>query len=254
MSDPRTDQLIARLRARASDPVRRVDVASGTMAFGTRLLDMSALLRGEVTAPRPTPLPPPADAASLARAEARLGFPLPPFTRRIYLEVADGGFGPGDGLLSITQVVNTYAELRNETPGPPGTEWPEGLVPLEGDEAAFTCVERTTGRVVAYDAEELLEHWDPDHPNEADGKRGWNKCFREIAPSIESWLDTWLGTPTVSEQIARRMADPLETHRKNLRESIARYEAMTPEERRRHISDEHFEAIKIGLKRLDEGT
>ncbi len=43
------------------------------------------------------PLPPlePASAEAVEAAERLLGHPLPPLLRRIYLEVANGGFGPG---------------------------------------------------------------------------------------------------------------------------------------------------------------
>ncbi|WP_052744837.1 hypothetical protein [Micromonospora sp. HK10] len=43
------------------------------------------------------PLPPlePASVDAVAEAERLLGHPLPPLLRRLYLEVANGGFGPG---------------------------------------------------------------------------------------------------------------------------------------------------------------
>lgn len=44
---------------------------------------------------------PPASDADLAASEARLGFALPPLLKRIYREVANGGFGPGYGVLGI---------------------------------------------------------------------------------------------------------------------------------------------------------
>jgi hypothetical protein len=34
-------------------------------------------------------------AAEVEQIESELGFPLPPFLRRLYLHVGDGGFGPG---------------------------------------------------------------------------------------------------------------------------------------------------------------
>lgn len=52
------------------------------------------------------PLPPltTASAAAVAEAEAQTGFPFPPLLRRLYLEVGDGGFGPGAGLYGISSV------------------------------------------------------------------------------------------------------------------------------------------------------
>ena len=52
-----------------------------------------------------TPLPPPATDSALIAAEARLGRPFPPALRRVYLEVADGGFGPGGGIIAADRAV-----------------------------------------------------------------------------------------------------------------------------------------------------
>ncbi|MGJ5748784.1 hypothetical protein FB563_6341 [Streptomyces puniciscabiei] len=38
-------------------------------------------------------LPPPAPPEAVAELEAVVGHPMPPLLKRIYLEVADGGFG-----------------------------------------------------------------------------------------------------------------------------------------------------------------
>jgi hypothetical protein len=38
-------------------------------------------------------LPPPAPPEAVAELEAAVGYPMPPLLKRIYLEVADGGFG-----------------------------------------------------------------------------------------------------------------------------------------------------------------
>lgn len=49
------------------------------------------------------PLPPlrPASPRAVRRFERRVGAPLPPLLRRLYLEVGDGGFGPGYGLIGL---------------------------------------------------------------------------------------------------------------------------------------------------------
>lgn len=44
---------------------------------------------------------PPAERGEIVTAEADLHFRLPPLLRRIYAEVADGGFGPGYGLFPV---------------------------------------------------------------------------------------------------------------------------------------------------------
>src|SRR5688572_7984728 len=49
------------------------------------------------------PLPPlrPAPRSAVEEAEALAGAPLPPLLRRLYLEVGNGGFGPGYALLGL---------------------------------------------------------------------------------------------------------------------------------------------------------
>ncbi len=56
----------------------------------------------------------------LAQAEIQLGFELPSFLRRVYLEVGNGGFGPGYGLFplnthssSIDSLVTAYLAMRS---------------------------------------------------------------------------------------------------------------------------------------------
>lgn len=44
---------------------------------------------------------PPATAAQLEQTETRLGFPLPNFLWCVYHEIANGGFGPGHGIIGV---------------------------------------------------------------------------------------------------------------------------------------------------------
>lgn len=48
-------------------------------------------------------LPSPASVIAVADAEAALGFAFPPLLRRLYVEVANGGFGPGEGVLGVPE-------------------------------------------------------------------------------------------------------------------------------------------------------
>src|SRR5437764_14997110 len=71
----------------------------------------------------------------LARAEALLGFPLPPLLRRIYLEVGEGAFGLSPLFLDHSNglempLVDSYAGLRSESGGNEQREdqWPEKLL------------------------------------------------------------------------------------------------------------------------------
>src|SRR5687767_5107751 len=59
---------------------------------------------------KPGPAPPPCTEAEVAAAEAKLGFVLPGDLRLFYLEVADGGVGPGAGIYSLKQLLAKWRE------------------------------------------------------------------------------------------------------------------------------------------------
>ncbi|MFD8218375.1 SMI1/KNR4 family protein [Streptomyces sp. NPDC059697] len=79
-------------------------------------------------------LPAPARLEAVTEAEELIGFPLPPLLRRLYLEVANGGFGPAEGILGVREGApqgdwNDLAEIYQDGPDPSG-QIPAGLVPV----------------------------------------------------------------------------------------------------------------------------
>jgi hypothetical protein len=72
---------------------------------------------------------PPVSEQTLAEAEARLGFPLPPLVRALYTQVADG-YGPGYGVIQLTGNPDTLVEcrLRMDEEDVQKWVWPERLV------------------------------------------------------------------------------------------------------------------------------
>ena len=135
------DNLIELLRERAADPERRVDARESQFFAGVKSLDLGGLLgmlgdlrpmldraldasrsghvdpevaatEDEFAAAMSTPveseLPPAAGPQELDRVEASLGLALPPTLRRVYGEVANGGFGPGYGLVPIERMAAEY--------------------------------------------------------------------------------------------------------------------------------------------------
>src|SRR5262245_23166208 len=114
------DELIARLRERVADPKKRTDApqsisfSGGGGTLTTQSNTIGGLLMGRpgsTSNPNvPDPLPAPASEAALDAAEARLGTPLPASLRRLYAEIANGGFGPGGGLLPIERAIAAYVE------------------------------------------------------------------------------------------------------------------------------------------------
>jgi hypothetical protein len=268
------DDLIAQIRVRLADPKRRTEEQRSVFNESFRGLDIAGLMRGmagvqadldravaavrsgridpdvharanqiaaAMSTPVSRPLSPPADEAAIAAAETALGVALPPQLRRIYSEVADGGFGPGLGLLELSRVVGRYAELRAGDELPDKRTWPEGLLPVVDRDGELECVEASSGRVI---------DWDPEGLSRRSSEAVFGRSFRELAPSVEDWLAAWLARPTLGE----RMADGLKAAQvKAARESRARIAAMSPEERRAMgLPDEGWERVVWGGLGLEE--
>jgi hypothetical protein len=224
------DDLIVRLRARAADPERRTSTRPSQLVAGVRTMNLGGLLsmgrslgsllggvvqanregrvdpaghaaaldiERQLSTPAPSVLPAPADERHLAAIEGRLGVSLPPALRRVYAEVADGGFGPGEGLLPLSEVAAQYEELRSAETLPRDRSWPDGLLPMVSMDPGWDCVEAPTGRVVA---------WDPEDLDERVSDRVWAASFRVVHPTVEAWLSDWVTSKTQAEAQADMMA------------------------------------------------
>jgi SMI1 / KNR4 family (SUKH-1) len=99
--------------------------------------------------PRPITFPPSSD-NDVGEAEKRLGFSIPPLLKSMYLEVGNGGFGPGRGgsLIGVKggyasdfgTLVETYEQLKDDF-ALEGKEWRFSLLPFcEWGCNIFTCV------------------------------------------------------------------------------------------------------------------
>jgi hypothetical protein len=82
---------------------------------------------------------PPATHAQIDRASRQLGIPVPAVLRTIYVEVANGGFGPGYGLLGVdsgatddsgANLERAYVLLSAPDPEVPDWGWLEGALPV----------------------------------------------------------------------------------------------------------------------------
>jgi hypothetical protein len=135
------------------------------------------------------PAPPPASEQVVEAAERELGFVLPPALRQLYLEVADGGIGPGGGVFSLSELVAKHRELAADPVGPQGQPWPAELLPVQGDDWDLVCLDRSTGRLVFWDLEELDDDDElpPDQPT-------WAASFVPEADSLDAWLSGWVAT------------------------------------------------------------
>ncbi|HEY9370870.1 SMI1/KNR4 family protein [Streptomyces sp.] len=224
------DALIKALQVRAWDPGRRFDTADVPATwiaerYGTERLDQGRddivsygsdgtvqLHSGteEVAAyyadaPR-GPLFPPVTPAELADAERRLGRRLPDLLRRVYTEVADGGFGPDSGLASLTEGHRAPGHLsdwpctvgiyeRNRTTGVPAS-WLHlayGGCTMEWH-LALTAADIP---VLLYDA----DGWDPS------GGEDPHDGLRHATASLRRWLWTWANGGNVWAEALDRHVD-----------------------------------------------
>ena len=174
------DALIERLRARAADPDRRTDVGRG--GFSLRGLF------GRRDEPRR------ASVADVQAVEQALGIVFPPFLTRCYTEVADGGFGPGPGLLSLAGLRKAARTLRAGEELPRRRRWPPTLLPLVQLDPGWTCVDMEKGSVIDWDPEDLTE-W-------ASAER-FRASFTERWPSLEAWLGRWVTRKTAADRHKR---------------------------------------------------
>ena len=177
-SDLDADALLEQLRTRAADPERRTE-------FAPRGFSLRGLFGGRRALPRPAAL------ADLRSIEAALEVTFPAFVVRVYTEVADGGFGPGDGLLSLAGVAKQTRILRAGEELPRGRRWPATLLPLVGLDPGWTCVDTATGAVTEWDPEDLTE-W-------ASAER-FRASFSERSPSLEAWLGKWVVRKTAADR------------------------------------------------------
>jgi hypothetical protein len=192
MPEVDTDELVARVRARGpagaqADPPFDPDALG---VPGVRLIRLPLLGLGRpAEAPPPSVFPPPCGRDDVAAAEAALGVTLPPLLVRLYTEVADGGFGPGDGAEPIAELAGLWESyavelVESEDVG----EWPAGVVPFcELDQTLTACVDCTTpdGAVVAFEFDDM----DPDDPD------GLAAALTVVAPSLAEWLADWVDQP-----------------------------------------------------------
>ena len=135
------------------------------------------------------PHPKPGDPSDFANDERKLGFTFPPLLKRLYAEVGNGGFGPGYGLIGLTNGVPNdlgetapaiYEAFRHKDPEDRAWQWPEALLPIcHWGCAIVSCIDciDTNFRMRIFD------------PNVFD--KDWSDCFFEESPGFEHWIKAW---------------------------------------------------------------
>jgi hypothetical protein len=131
-----------------------------------------------------------ADPVDIVNDEKRLGFTLPPLLKLLYAEIGNGGFGPGYGLIGLTNGVPndqgmtataSYESFRVSTPDEPNWAWPNGLLPIcHWGCAILSCVDCT-------DPDFRMRIFDPNVHSGDD----WADAFFEESVSFDSWIAAW---------------------------------------------------------------
>jgi len=126
-----TDKLVEKIRRRANNPERR----SSASHFALERFKRD---------PKWSKPYPPVPVERVQQAELKLGFQLPPLLVRLYVEVGNGGFGPGYGLFGLEggftdddtnlTMPDLYLSWAHPTPGPLPLglppPWPKKLIPI----------------------------------------------------------------------------------------------------------------------------
>lgn len=219
-------ELIERLRRRAHDPERRND-ANSTLSQttsmdaildklgskGDQLRSIKNQLQNLIGRTGPQldslrvatampvddpirslfdPLPGPATTQEVAECEKTIGRSLPSVLMQLYMDIANGGFGPGSGLFSLKRIADEYREMTGVSAGPRNQPWPAKLLPLVDAEPGFHCLDIGSGEMVGWDPQEI----------EGYSNAAWLRSFKPLAPSLGAWLEAWLDRQSPGDLMA----------------------------------------------------
>jgi hypothetical protein len=136
-------------------------------------------------------LSPPGTSGMVDSDEKALGFALPPLLRRVYLEIGNGGFGPGYGLIGMSggtpddtgkTVPGYYRLFRSCRTKDQTWSWPEGLLVIcHWGCAIYSCVDCLHPRF-------RIRMFDPNVHIEGDS---WDDSFFEERASFDDWIEAW---------------------------------------------------------------
>ena len=154
----------------------RVQVIRGTKAY------LAAFDRGLLEA---LPALEPAPVEAVDDAEQAMGLQLPSLLRRLYLEVANGGFGPDDGIMGVYggaigevgNLVETNLSLLDD----PGyrDEVPDGLMWFHDWGCAIASL------IDCNTPDGRIWHWDPNVENN-------EQTLKPRTMSLSDWFTHWI--------------------------------------------------------------
>ena len=133
----------------------------------------------------------PASPAAVARAETTLGFALPATLRAIYLDVANGGFGPGYGVMGVEggftddrklDIVGRYQNFLAPDPSDPEWQWQATWLPFcHWGCGIYSVVDAVAPHSVFY--------VDPDSK---DIGAPMSSVVVPHKDTLDAWLDDWM--------------------------------------------------------------
>ncbi len=137
---------------------------------------------------------------AVAEAEATIGQPLPPLLRRLYLEVANGGVGPGYGILGLRgghrdDTRRTSLDLYRQAHEGPEAWWPflaPSLLPI----CHWGCAIYSFIDCSAVDGP--MWGWDPN-PGPTD-ETALFPSYVGLGEWLEKWIDGRLYQPTLIQE------------------------------------------------------
>ncbi|MGY4509246.1 SMI1/KNR4 family protein [Bradyrhizobium sp. USDA 3650] len=118
--------------------------------------------------------------------EKHFRFGLPSLLKRIYAEIGNGGFGPGYGLIGLTNGVpddtgKTAVAIYDVFRSAPELGWPDALLPIcHWGCAIYSCID-----CLAPDFP--MRIFDPDAQDGDD----WSAAFFEESRGFEDWIRSW---------------------------------------------------------------
>lgn len=126
----------------------------------------------------------------MRHAENDLGFTLPTGVCQLYTEVANGGFGPGYGIIGLhggylsdtgNDVLNEYKAFRTRNPGDPTYHWPDTVLPIcHWGCGIYSCVDCADGQA-------RILRFDPNLVND-----DWSIAWGDECLTLKAWLQAWL--------------------------------------------------------------
>lgn len=135
---------------------------------------------------------PPLRKDKIAIVEDMLGYPLPELLKRMYCEVANGGYGEAYGLIGliggarddsnsdVRQLLKRFQKIDKEDPK---WKWPDGMLPaISCGCAMYLCIDcrDDKGKVILFE------------PNIHEEGDSWKSSFIKFSPSLRRLMNDWL--------------------------------------------------------------